>query len=59
MEYEISSSADYDEIRAAIVKLMTKEDLTPEELEQLFVMAIAAERYEGDVLCLKQLIRQQ
>ncbi|SIO50358.1 hypothetical protein [Chitinophaga niabensis] len=57
MEYEISSPVDYDEIRAAITKLMTKEGLTPEELEQLFAMAIAAERYENDVLCLKPLKR--
>jgi hypothetical protein len=56
MEYEISSQAVYEEMMAAIVKFMTKEDLTPEELEQLFAMAIAAERYEGEVLCLRPLL---
>ena len=55
MEYEISSPVVYDEMRAAIVRLMTKEDLTPEELEKLYAMAIAVEIYENEVLCLKPL----
>jgi hypothetical protein len=53
MEYEISSPIVYEEMRVAITKLMTKGDLTPEELEQLYAMAIAAERYEGEVLSLR------
>ncbi len=52
----ISTDKNYNETMMAIYELMNKGEssLTPEEIEQLGIMAIAAERYEGEILHLKQ-----
>lgn len=55
MKYEINSKKSYHETMVAIFKMMDKgeENLSPEEVEQLSAMAIAAEKYEDEVLDLK------
>lgn len=51
----ISSDKNYHEIMIAVYELMNKgeSNLTDVELEQLGIMALAAEKYEDEVLHLK------
>ncbi len=53
--YLISTDKDYQKAMISIYELMNKGDanLTSKELERLRVMAIAAEKYEDEVLHLK------
>lgn len=55
MKHEITSKKSYHETMVAIYNLMNKGEatLTKRELNQLEAMAIAAEKYEDEVLGLK------
>lgn len=52
MMYKINSKKEYHQTMVKVYDLMNKGEqaLLPEELEQLSVMAEAAEKYENDVL---------
>lgn len=55
MKYEITSKKHYHETMVAVYELMNKgeDNLTKKELDKLGVMAVAAEKYEDEVLGLK------
>ncbi len=55
MKHTIRSKKEYHETMVKVYRLMDKgeENLRPEELKQLAAMAVAAEKYENDVLGLK------
>ena len=54
-EFLIATDKNYHETMVAIYELMNTggTNLTSEELDQLRIMAIATEKYEDEILCLK------
>jgi HTH-type transcriptional regulator/antitoxin HigA len=60
-QFLIATDKNYHETMIAIYELMNRgeNNLTSEELEQLRVMAIAAEKYEDEVLHLKPVKQPQ
>jgi HTH-type transcriptional regulator / antitoxin HigA len=55
MKHVITSKKEYHETMVKVYRLMDKgeENLKPDELKQLAAMAVAAEKYENEVLGLK------
>jgi HTH-type transcriptional regulator/antitoxin HigA len=54
-EFLIATDKNYHETMIAIYEMMNKGEanLTPKEIEQLKIMALAAEKYEDEILHLK------
>jgi hypothetical protein len=49
-EFLITTEKSYQDTMIALYELMEKEDLTPEETEQIKQMTAAAEKYEAEYL---------